>query len=71
MLIIKNRNIKNSYLVIGFVLSIVLIIIGAILKIDKIESGDIFIICGLIIKAQIILMFIYKYGYLLRNFFSK
>ena len=71
MLIIKNRKIKNSYLVIGFVLSIVLIIIGAILKIDKIESGNIFIICGLIIKAQIILMIIYKYGYLLRNFFSK
>jgi heme/copper-type cytochrome/quinol oxidase subunit 4 len=71
MLIIKNRNIKNSYLMIGFVFSIILIIIGAILKIDKIESGNTFLICGLIVKVQVILMLIYKYGYLIRKSLAK
>jgi hypothetical protein len=71
MIIIKSRNIKNSYLVIGFVISIFLIIIGALLKINKIESGNTFVICGLIIKVQVILMIIYKYGYLIRKSLAK
>lgn len=71
MIIIKSRNIKNSYLVIGFVVSIFLIIIGALLKINKIESGNTFVICGLIVKVQVILMIIYKYGYLIRKSLAK
>jgi heme/copper-type cytochrome/quinol oxidase subunit 4 len=71
MIIIKNRNIKNSYLVIGFVVSIILIIIGALLKINKIESGNTFLICGLIVKVQVVLMLIYKYGYQIRQSLAK
>lgn len=71
MIIIRNRNVKNLYLVIGFVVSMLLILIGALLKINKIESGNTFLIFGLIVKVQVILMVIYKYGYLMRKSLTK
>lgn len=71
MIIIRNRNVKNLYLVIGFVVSMLLILIGTLLKINKIESGNTFLIFGLIVKVQVILMVIYKYGYLMRKSLTK
>jgi hypothetical protein len=71
MLLFRNRNIKNSYLILGFIISILIIITGAILKINKIESGNVVLVFGFIVKVQVILMTIYKYGYLIRRNLTK
>lgn len=66
-MIILNKNVKNLHLLIGFIVGLVLIISGAILKINHNSYAKSIIILGLIIKIQIILRVIYKYGYLLRK----
>jgi hypothetical protein len=67
MIILKIKNVKNLHLLIGFIFGLILIISGAILKIDHSSYANSIIILGLIIKIQVILMVIYKYGYLLRK----
>lgn len=62
MIFYKNKNVKPLHLLIGFIISSVIIIFGVFIKINGSKNGKTLIIIGLIIKTQIILMIINKYG---------
>lgn len=66
MIFYKNRNISNKTLFIGFIVASIVIITGVLCKIEGYSFGKVILIVGLIIKLQIVLMFIYKFAPLLR-----
>lgn len=68
MLIYRNKNIKIRSIIITYILSLMLIFIGAIMKINENNSiSNLIITLGLILKIQIILIVLNKYSYKLRE----
>ena len=68
---IWSKKIKNYTILLVYIISMLLVIVGAILKLRHNEYSNIVLSFGLGIQLQALLMLIYKYGYDIRKTLSK
>jgi hypothetical protein len=64
---LKNLKLKNKYILILFFIGSIILIIGAVSKINGYEYSKGILILGIAIKVQVLLILFNKYGHLLKQ----
>lgn len=58
---IFGKNIKNKYLLWMYLLGVLFVMIGAYMKLEKVENANVFLMIALYIKIEVVLALVHKY----------
>lgn len=66
-----SKNVKNYIILITYLVGVLIVFIGVLLKVNNYSYAKFLLLLGLAFQLKSLFMFIYKYGYKLKQLLNK